>query len=182
MKKRGPPPFQPTDAMRNVVSMLVGVKMSWDEIRQLILNPTTGEPISKTCLSRHFKRELAEGSSKIKALIAEKYFAALERDEPWAVRLGMKNRHGWALEGAAPLPDPGGFDGGEIKIRFVMPSKPVEPVDLNPRPPSPQPSPYEGAQPDLSKPALEPPRSRSVDPGHGLGPWRVDPDPKGWMK
>jgi len=64
-----------------------------------------------------------------------------------------------------------------------MPDKPAKPVDLNPRPPEPPPNPYQNAAPDLTKPALEPPRSTTVDTGYpGLGPWRTEPDPKGWMR
>jgi hypothetical protein len=45
------------------------------------------------------------------------------------------------------------------------------------------PSPYDGKPADPTRPQLEPPRSTTVDTGYpGLGPWRTEPDPKGWMR
>jgi transposase-like protein len=64
-----------------------------------------------------------------------------------------------------------------MRIEFVLPDKPPpEPVDATPVPYANQPA-------DLSRPAIEAPTARNVDPGYGMGPWRVDRDPKtGWMK
>ena len=99
----------------------------------------------------------------------------------------MRNRFNWTFEGSQPpLEAIGSFTSGEdrIAIKFVMPSKP--PVDITPPPPAPPAAkPYSNAAPDLSKPALEPPRSTSIDTGYpGIGPWRTNgtPDPKGWMR
>jgi hypothetical protein len=69
-------------------------------------------------------------------------------------------------------------DTPEMKITFVVPDK--EPVDITP--PASTASPYEGATPDLNRPALSKPTSRTVNPGHGLGPWKTDRDPNGWIK
>jgi hypothetical protein len=144
-----------------------------------------GKPITKACLHKHFKRELADGGAKVKALIGQKFVEAVQRGEQWAIKLGMRNRYGWVgAEGSQPLPiDDFGASVSDdmIRIKFIMPDKqPV--VDI--KPPAPQPSPYEGQAPDLSKPALEPPRSTSIHTGYpGIGPWRTNSDPKtGWMK
>src|SRR5262245_57464417 len=128
MKKRGhgkrTPPFRPTAAHRKVVSMLIGLHVTWDEIRQLIINPASGAPISKATLCRYFKRELAAGSAKLKELAASKYFEALRAGEGWAVRMAMRNRFGWVTEGSTPIPiethHPS--DAGEMmQITFVLP-------------------------------------------------------------
>src|SRR5262249_23827797 len=86
--KVGKPPFKPTQAQRELVTILIGMKMTWDQVRLLVINPRTGEPIAKTALSKHFRRELAEGGAQLKALIASKYHQALRDGEHWAVRMG----------------------------------------------------------------------------------------------
>ena len=62
---------------------------------------------------------------------------------------------------------------GLMRIEFVMPDKPAPPaVDVTPQ-----------AEPDYNKPALPAPTSRTVNPGNGIGPWRIDDDGNtGWMK
>ena len=55
-----------------------GVKMGVDEIREVILNPLTGLPLTKAAMYRHFRRELDEGPPAIKWLIAEKFMAHLK--------------------------------------------------------------------------------------------------------
>jgi hypothetical protein len=52
----------------------------WEEIRALVINPVTGNPISKPCA---FKRELAEGKAKLKSLIATRFYEALDRGDSW---------------------------------------------------------------------------------------------------
>jgi hypothetical protein len=69
-RKPGYPPFVPTDEQRNFVEAMSGIKMTWDEIRQLVVNPQTGLPINKTTLGKAFKRELAVGKAQHKSLIA----------------------------------------------------------------------------------------------------------------
>jgi hypothetical protein len=175
--------FKPTDAQRRAVSMLAALHVSWDEIRLVVINPHNGEAIAKSTLARAFRKELSRSSAALKELVASKYFEALERGEQWAVRAGLRQRFNWVFEGSQPLPpEPiSNFASDDmIKIQFVYPTAKPEPVDITP--PAPPANPYSNAAPDLSKPALEPPRSSSVDPGYGLGPWRTDRDPRGWMK
>jgi hypothetical protein len=164
-----------------MVMALAGLRMSWDEMRQIVRNPHTDQPIAKATFARVFRRELAEGGARLKQLISSKYYEALREGRDWAIRAGLRNRYNWTFEGSQPpLPEISNFASDDvIKIQFVMPSK--QPADITP--PSPQPSRYEGQAPDFSKPALEPPRDRSVDTGYpGIGPWRTDRDPNGWMK
>src|SRR5262245_13505633 len=84
--------------------MLIGLHVTWDEIRQLIINPHSGQPISKATLMKHFRRELAAGGAMLKELAASKYFEALRAGEAWAVRMAMRNRFGWVTEGSTPIP------------------------------------------------------------------------------
>jgi hypothetical protein len=75
--------------------------MTWDEIRQLVVNPQTGFPINKTTLGKALKRELAVGRARHKSLIATGYYAALRAREPWALQLGLRTQFGWRPDGAA---------------------------------------------------------------------------------
>src|SRR6516162_8824646 len=126
---------------------LAGLRMSWDEMRQIVRNPHTDQPIAKATFARVFRRELAEGGARLKQLISSKYYEALREGRDWAIRAGMRNRFNWTFEGSQPLPVANDFASDDtIKIKFVMPEK-REPVDITP--PSPQPSPYQNAEPDL---------------------------------
>jgi hypothetical protein len=183
--RNGHPQFTPTPAQRHIVAKLIALRVSWDEIRQLIINPNTGLPITKTTLARNFKRELAEGGIQLKHLVASKYFEALEEGRDWAIRLGMRNRFGWINEGAVPLPPPTDApdapENNVIQIEFVVPTRRKEeppPIDATPQDP-----------PDYTRPALEPPRTMRVETP--FGEWRIDDKPSGiferpqkdgWMK
>ena len=98
MKKRygrKTPLFRATNAQRKIVAQMIGLHVTCDEIRQLIINSHSGEPISKVTLNKHFRRELAAGGAMLamlKRLAASKYFQALEAGEAWAVRMAMRNR------------------------------------------------------------------------------------------
>jgi hypothetical protein len=87
---RGHPPFIPTDEQRRFVIAMAGIRMTWEEIRQLVVNPQTGEPITKTTLARAFKRELTNGKAKLKSLVATRFYEALRRGDAWAVQMGLK--------------------------------------------------------------------------------------------
>src|SRR6516165_2148155 len=147
--------FVATADQKRMVMALAGLRMSWDEMRQIVRNPHTDQPIAKATFARVFRRELAEGGARLKQLISSKYYQALREGRDWAIRAGMRNRFNWTFEGSQPpLEAIGSFaDTPEIKIKFVMPDKPAKPVDLNPRPPEPPPNPYQNAAPDLTKPA-----------------------------
>jgi hypothetical protein len=185
-KKRKPrmPPFVPSQAQRNLVSKLIAMRMQWDEIRLMIINPRTQEPISKTCLSKHFKKELAAGSAALRALVTDKYFEALTQGRDWAIRAGLRNRFRWTFEGStAPDLDIGAIGNDpKIAIEFVLPSakpksedQPSPIVDVTPQEP-----------PDYSRHTLEPPRPRQSTPfgvfEQSTGSAFEQPDPKGWMK
>jgi hypothetical protein len=174
--------YQPTPEEKRIVQRLSGLKVPTDVLRLAFINPKTNKPFSKKHFFTLFADELKHGAFRLKALIANGWYNALEQQQPWAIKIGLRNNFGLALEGGntpMPVEDFSSFASDDtIKIRFVFPDKP-EPVDITP---APQPNPYAG-QPASDAPALEPPRSTTVDTGYpGLGPWRTDPDPKGWMR
>src|SRR5262249_934880 len=110
--------------------------------------------------------------------IGSKYFEALEAGESWAIRLGMRNKHNWVIEGSAPPPaevlGPGESE-KLIQVQFVLPDK--KPGDQIAPPPIIDATPQGPA--DYSKPALPPPREQTINTP--FGPWRTS-DPKGWMR
>ena len=136
-------------------------------MRQIVRNPHTDQPIAKATFARVFRRELAEGGARLKQLISSKYYEALREGRDWAIRAALRNRYNWCFEGGQPLPPEaiGSFaNTPEMKITFVMPSKP--PVDITPPAPTPQPSPYEGAQPNPNATALPASRPRPRPMAH----------------
>ena len=176
---RRTPPFQPTAAHRKVVEQLIALHVTWDEIRQLIINPHSGEPVSKSTLGKFFKRELAAGGAELKKLAASGYFKALEAGEPWAIRMAMRNRFGWVTEGSTPVPVEilGQPSDEMMTINFVVPSKrEPAPMPLDVTPPA-----YPAdAQPDYTRPALEPPRPSQQTPTGAI--WEAPPKPTDWLR
>jgi hypothetical protein len=177
--------FKPTPEQRALVATLADLKCTWEELRLLVLHD--GKPITKACLHHHFKRELADGGAKVKALIGGRFMQAVDRGEPWALRLGMRNRYGWVgAEGNQPLPEiMGSFaDSPEIKIVFHPgPGRPE--LDLSASKPTP-PNPYDGAPPTTA-PQIEPPRPRYETPSGAVyqaprGSIFDRPSGKDWMR
>jgi hypothetical protein len=99
----GKPPFVPTADQKRMVMALAGLRMSWDEMRQIVRNPNTDQPIAKATFARVFRRELAEGGARLKQLISSKYYEALREGRDWAIRAGLKNRFGWSMASSAGL-------------------------------------------------------------------------------
>jgi hypothetical protein len=170
--------FKPSQAQKDLVAKLVAMKMQWDEIRLLVINPRTQEPITKMTLRKHFARELAAGSAMLKELVTTKYYEALERGESWAIRTGLKNRMGWAIgfEGAALPTEHAATEAQNIQVTFVVPGRKPQPlIDA-----SPNANPYQGQQPDLSRPAAAPPPERRSGPT-GFIEERPKDGSTGWM-
>jgi hypothetical protein len=96
--KGGRPPFKPTDEQRTNVETLAGFGLKHDEIRQLVTNPTTGNPIDADTLARHFSAELARGGPKAAANIAKSLYLKAIGDGNQAVTAAIwysKCRMGW---------------------------------------------------------------------------------------
>jgi hypothetical protein len=117
--------------MRRFVCAMAGVRMTHEEIRQLVINPQTGERITKTTLARAFRRELAEGKAKLKSMVATRYYEALGRGDAWATRLGLASQFGWTPDSTGNFvlpPDPNGPT-TTIHVAFVKPGPVVEDDD-----------------------------------------------------
>lgn len=127
--KAGHPPFVPTDEQRRFVTAMAGIRMTWEEIRLLINNPMTHKPITKTTLSRAFKRELADGKAKLKSLIATRFYEALGQGESWATQMGLKTQFGWQPDGAGGFTVPPDPTTTTIHIAFVKPGPALEDDD-----------------------------------------------------
>jgi hypothetical protein len=135
--KPGHPPFIPTDDQRRFVCGMAGIRMTWEEIRRLVINPTTGEPITKTTLARAFKRELADGKAKLKSIIATRFYEALERGDSWATQMGLKTQFGWKPDGNGGFlmpPDPNGVASSTIRVKFVRSTQTDDAEPLEERP------------------------------------------------
>jgi hypothetical protein len=183
----GKVPFVATADQKRMVMALAGLRMSWDEMRQIVRNPHTDQPIAKATFARVFRRELAEGGARLKQLISSKYYDALREGRDWAIRAGLRNRFRWTFEGPSP-PDPdviGAIESDQqLQITFVVPSRKEEPIDVTPTSHPPD------APADLSRPAIEPPRERrETKYGTYEYPRAEQPpsifdrgSPRGWMK
>ena len=117
----GHPPFEPTAEQRNFVAAMAGVRMTQHEMCLVIRNPTTGKHIDKETLAKHFAKELAEGKSKLKAVIATRYLEPLNAGEWHAIAFGFRHIFGWRENDLMV-----GVDGGEgtaaIQVTFVKPN------------------------------------------------------------
>ena len=87
-----------------------------------------GQADSKTTLFRHFKTELASGRALLKARVAGKFYNALDKDQPWAIQMAMRNQFGWdAGRGGFDGVPPHLVEGGEVKplqqIEFIVPGE-----------------------------------------------------------
>ena len=168
-KRLGPghPSFIPTDEQRRFVTAMAGIRMTWEEIRLLVINPTTGEPITKTTLSRAFRRELADGKAKLKSIVAKRFYEALHRGDPWAVQMGLKTQFGWKPDGASGFLMPPDLEGERpaMRIEFVLPTSVVRDEDRD-----------EGPRPGQQ--LLAPPRERPMPP---IVPPIVPPQRGHWM-
>ena len=124
--KGGYPKFIPSDEQRRTVTQLTALKVSWDEQRLAIINPVSNKPLCKKHFSKIFAEELKAGRTMLKDVVAKKYFQALNAGEAWAIKLGLRNVHGWISEGSQPLP----VDDNDVAmvvqnigVRFILPPK-----------------------------------------------------------
>lgn len=60
----GAPKFKPTEEQRRIVESAAGIGLRQLQICWLIADPTTGRPLSKPTLHKHFADELARGKAK----------------------------------------------------------------------------------------------------------------------
>jgi hypothetical protein len=121
---RGPgqPRFEPTTEQCGWVRATAGLKMTWDEMRLLVINPRTGKPISKETLGKAFAAELAVGKVRLKQLISTKYLERLNAGDTQAIQFGFRHIFGWPEQAPNRGSDGAHRDGNtSIKISFVPP-------------------------------------------------------------
>lgn len=118
MPKRTKPPYAPTPADRATVQNLAALGATHADIARCI--GTDG--ISEKTLRKHFRRELQNSLSEVKAPAMSQVVAGMKRGEAWAVCFFLKCRGGWKETQALQH---SGADGGPLKsehvIRFVPP-------------------------------------------------------------
>jgi hypothetical protein len=102
----GMPKFVPDQQQRVFVSGVAGL-MTWNEIATPIINPRTGQPISKETLQRAFADELKVATARRKAIIAQRFIERVEAGDWWAIKFGLRHICGWK---DAPQPDAKGED------------------------------------------------------------------------
>lgn len=121
--------FVASEQQKHIVAQLCGAKMSWDNLRLLILNPATGKPISKETLQSAFREELAVGKARVQSILIRSFIDLVEdrqgnSNARWSATM-------WGLERLCGF-QPNGFGmrvgaSGEekektISIQFVQPN------------------------------------------------------------
>jgi hypothetical protein len=126
-RRHGKPPFVPTDDQRRLVAGMASVRMSQEEMRQIIWNPHTNKPLGKSALIKHFRRELTEGVDKLRAVLGQRWleliYSADDRVAWHAVEFGLKYMCGYN-ESTAPQVNIAASNGSgqNFEISFVAPS------------------------------------------------------------
>ena len=72
-RKRGKPPFEPTDEQRRTVEMMSAMGIPQEDICQVILG-RNGKPIDAKTLRKHFHEELATAAMKANVKVANALF------------------------------------------------------------------------------------------------------------
>ena len=85
------PEFAPDAQQKRFVAAMAGMRMNWDEIRLVVINPRTGRAISKETLQKAFADELEAGKAQLKARIIAKYYAKLNDGDWNAINFGLKH-------------------------------------------------------------------------------------------
>jgi hypothetical protein len=131
-RKHGPPPFEPTEQQRHVVSLCAGVKMGHNEIARLILHPRTGKPICGETLEKHFPEELATGNARLKMALSQAFYKLVAEGSENSVLFGMRAICGFDdrnIQPAAFSMKVDGDDGKSMKIEFVLPGSRMVAMD-----------------------------------------------------
>ena len=140
----GRPGFVPSNSEREFVKTMCGMRMSVAEIAKVIgfgrrdpTNNKSGRPISKKCLYKHFRDELAGGRSLLRAEIAGRFRAALADGQRWAIEAGLRSQFGWdpnRFGGLIGPPDDGEAVQPTIAVEFVIPGYGSSKIEPEPAP------------------------------------------------
>lgn len=89
------PPYEPTDADRNLVAILAGNGIPHHVICRCITSPDTKEHIGLSTLKRHFKPQLADGRGMSDASLIGKAYEVAMSGNPAVLIFMCKTRLGW---------------------------------------------------------------------------------------
>lgn len=92
---RRPPRFAPTKAQRDLVESLVAFGLTAEQIAAYIVDPRTGNAISRATLFRHFRVNLANGLPRANAVVAGALFEQAKKGVVPAQIFWLKSRGGW---------------------------------------------------------------------------------------
>lgn len=114
------PTFVPTEEEKRFVLAMAGTKMTREEICSVILNPRTNKPIDVMTLDKAFAAELAAGRSQIKKITSVRFYDAVDRGEPWALKMALRNFHGITDESTVGVGIEATADAESMGIRVVF--------------------------------------------------------------
>jgi hypothetical protein len=104
-------------------------------MRQIVWNPHTNKPLNKSTLIKHFRRELTEGSHKLRAVLGQRWLDLIcSKDDrvAWhAVECGLKYICGY--NDSAPVVNMALNNNGDdnvMRIEFVNPPKVIDEPEL----------------------------------------------------
>ena len=91
-KKRGRPPFEPTDDQRKMVSQMAAVGITQEQIARAIVE----KGISVETLQKYFDEEIATASIKANAKIGGAAFNKAVGGDPQMIKWWTATRMGWS--------------------------------------------------------------------------------------
>jgi hypothetical protein len=121
-RKRGQPPYKPTEADRNTVKTMAACGIPQEQIARCL----GVHGIAPMTLRRHFRNELATAATQVNALAASKVIEAMKRGEAWACCFWLKCRACWKEKQQVEHSGPN--DGGiTLVVRSVL--QPAEEIE-----------------------------------------------------
>ena len=119
VKEPGGRTFIPTQAQRDIVSVLASIPRPYEVIRSLIINPATGKPIEEMTLMKHFEKELHQAQGSVDLLCAKSIKNKIKEGDNFAIGLWARNKFGWDRPGRTielSMPNANGDIGDDNKI------------------------------------------------------------------
>ena len=116
---RGPKPFVPTQAQREMVIALAAIPRPNKMIASLIINPADGKPIDEELLALAFADEIKQAQAKYDLLCSQTIVSRMKAGSDAMVALSARNKFGWDRPGSTmtfSLPNADGDLGEEGKI------------------------------------------------------------------
>jgi hypothetical protein len=100
-----PAEFVPTKEMRALVKMHLALRAySYADLCEILINPTTGEPISTDTFARCFKREIKIAKMDIDGIAMGGFVRQLRKGNMTAFTLHAKTQWGWSERKGRPVP------------------------------------------------------------------------------